>query len=72
METNVVGGMYAAEEGNVYPTQVVCASPKMHNSGKGRRWISVNGQDYLEAFEYDSSVPMDFYRLVPQCGPKDG
>ena len=72
METNVVGGMYAAEEGNVYPTQVVCASPKMHNSGTGRMWISVNGQDYLEAFEYESSVPMDLYRLVPQCGPKEG
>lgn len=57
--------MYLAEAGDAKPTHIVCASPKMHNSGRGRMSISVNGQDFIEAFDYESSVPVDAYRIVP-------
>jgi len=44
----------------------------MHNSGKGKLFMSVNGIDFIEAFDYESGIPVDAYRIVPQCGPKSG
>jgi len=64
--------MYSADAGDTKPTHIVCASPKMHNSGKGKLFISIKGQDFIEAFDYESSAPVDAYRIVPQCGPKSG
>jgi len=51
--------------GDVKPTHIVCASPKMHNSGRGKLSMSVNGVDFIDAFEYESDVPVDAYRIVP-------
>jgi hypothetical protein len=64
--------MYKSENGETKPTHIVCASPKMHNSGKGKMSISINGQNFLDAFDFESSAPVDVYRIIPQCGPKEG
>jgi len=47
------------------PTHISCASPKMHNSGRGKLAMSVNGVDFIEAFDYESDAPVDAYRIVP-------
>jgi len=51
METIPFGANYDSD--NTKPTHVACATPAMHNQGKGTLMISSNGQDYSGAIEYE-------------------
>lgn len=44
----------------------------MHNTGRGTLKISPNGQDYTGSIDYEFSLPLDLYRILPQCGPTNG
>lgn len=71
METVPFGALYNSE-GNGEPTNIACSTPDMHNTGRGTLKISPNGQDYTGSIDYEFSLPLDLYRILPQCGPNNG
>lgn len=78
METSVQGGLYdgsSESDEKDLPVMVACESPKgIHNRGKGKLWISINGgADYsTKSFNFDITDSADVFRISPQCGPKEG
>lgn len=55
METNKIGGLYSSnnvDDSRDLPALISCSSPiNIHNTGKGKLWISVNGgADYSQKF----------------------
>ncbi len=70
METIPFGANYDSD--NTKPTHIACATPAMHNQGKGTLMISPNGQDYSGAIEYEFQTALALDRILPQCGPNTG
>jgi len=73
METTSAGGLYSSsDDDSSLPSMVTCESPNgIHNTGKGKLWISVNGgADYSEKFfNFTITEIVDVFRIAPMCGP---
>jgi hypothetical protein len=73
MEKLPLGSKYNNQDDEAeLPTHLMCPTPKIDHSGKGKLDMSINGMDFHGNFNFEFTEPLDVYRITPTAGPKEG